>query len=123
VFQCNNQKIMRIAAFVVIAGTAVAGCSDIYYERRETVASGAADAVASNIAVQTIDPWPPRVADQRITMNGDRAALAAERYRFNRTIVPNGSGTSSAGYQQQQSAQQPAASTGTPTASAGTQIK
>ena len=36
---CAKMKIARIAALgVLIAGTALAGCSDIYYDRRETVA-------------------------------------------------------------------------------------
>jgi hypothetical protein len=115
---------MRVATLsVVVAGAALAGCSDIYFDRRETVAIGAADAVASNAAVQTIDPWPPYVSNQNISMNGERAELAIARYRANRSISPSGSGTSSAGYQQQQQTQQPAAS-GAPTASsAGTQVK
>ena len=48
----------RTVAAVVGLGVILAGCSDIYYDRRETILFGADDAVASNIAVQTIDPWP-----------------------------------------------------------------
>jgi type IV pilus biogenesis protein CpaD/CtpE len=117
-------KIFRVATLtVVMAGAALAGCSDIYYDRRETIASGAADAVASNLAVQTVDPWPPNVANQNIPMDGARAALAIDRYRTGRVISPSGAGTSSAGYQQQPT-QQPAASGGASTSTAaGTQVK
>jgi hypothetical protein len=99
---------IRIAALGVIAASTLAGCSDIYFVRRETVASGAGDAVASNIAVQMVDPWPPYVGDTRIAMNGDRAVLAAQRYRANRVIQPRGTGTSDA-YEAQQLPPQSAA--------------
>ena len=122
-FQCSKTKIIATLS-VVMAGAALAGCSDIYFDRRETVASGAADAVASNAAVQTVDPWPPYVSNQNISMNGERAELAIARYRANRSISPSGSGTSSAGYQQQQQQTQQPAASGAPTASsAGTQVK
>ena len=86
---------MRFTAFGIAATFMLAGCSDIYFDRRETVFSGAGDAVASNIAVQTIDPWPPNVGNTRISMNGDRAVLASQRYRANRVIPPRGTSTSS----------------------------
>lgn len=109
-YPCARLKIPRVATLALVTASAIlAGCSDIYYDRRETVSSGAADAVASNLAVQTIDPWPPYVANQNIAMNGDRAELAISRYRRNRVITPIGSGTSSSGYSQQQQAPQPAA--------------
>ncbi|MGZ5835553.1 MAG: hypothetical protein ACXWJ6_13875 [Xanthobacteraceae bacterium] len=122
-YPCVKAKMRRIAALVLVsASTALAGCSDIYYDRRETVSSGAADAVASNMAVQTIDPWPPNVANQNIAMNGDRAVLAAERYRANRVLWSNGSNTSSAGYTQPAQQQQPAMNSST-SGSSGTQVK
>ncbi len=115
---------MRAVTLGVVAVSVVlAGCSDIYYDRRETVASGAADAVASNIALQTIDPWPANVANTNIPMNGARAALAIQRYRTGRVLSPVGSGTSSAGYNQQpQTPQQSGAGAAQPSAT-GTQIQ
>ncbi len=105
--RCARKMSVRAAALGVIAASALGGCSDIYFDRRETVASGAGDAVASNIAVQTIDPWPPYVGDTRIAMNGDRAVIAAQRYRFNRVIPPRGTGTSAAYDVQSQGAPPP----------------
>jgi hypothetical protein len=97
VSRCVKSVSFRLAALgFVVAGSALAGCSDIYYVRREAISSGAGDAVASNIAVQTVDPWPPNVGNTNIAMNGDRAVLAAQRYRTNRVIPPRGTGTSAA---------------------------
>ena len=86
-------------------GVILAGCSDIYYDRRESILLGADDAVASNIAVQTIDPWPPNSVNRRAPVNGERVAAAIKRYRTGRVFIPVGNATSSS-YQQQQQQQQ-----------------
>jgi hypothetical protein len=120
--RCAKAKFTRIVALgVVAAASTLAGCSDIYYDRRETVASGAGDAVASNIAVQTVDPWPANVGNTRLSMNGDRAVLAAQRYRANRVIPPRGTGTSAAydAQVQQNAPPPPAAGGGAPSAASG----
>ena len=95
-------------ACVVIAivgvGTILAGCSDIYYDRRESILFGADDARASNMAVQTIDPWPPSSVDRRAPASGERVAAAIKRYRTGRVFIPIGNATSSS-YQQQQQQQ------------------
>jgi len=96
---------VRAVAAIVGLGTILAGCSDIYYDRRETILLGADDAVASNMAVQTIDPWPPGSANRRAPANGERVAAAIKRYRTGRVFMPIGNGTSSS-YQQQQQLQQ-----------------
>jgi hypothetical protein len=83
----------RAAACVIILGTTLAGCSDLYLDRRETVALAAGDAVASNRIVQTIDPWPADAADRRHVYNGDKMQSAAERYRTGKIIQPKGLGT------------------------------
>jgi hypothetical protein len=38
-------------------GTMLAGCSDIYFDRRETVALGADDHIGTNRVAQMIDTW------------------------------------------------------------------
>jgi hypothetical protein len=70
-------------------------CSDLYLDRRETVSFGAGDAVASDAALQTIDPWPPASANRDVRSNGPRMAGAIERYRTGKVIQPQGLGTSS----------------------------
>ena len=71
-------------------GMMLAGCSDIYFDRRDTVALGADDHIGTNRVAQMIDPWPRDVG------------------RTGRVIAPVNVTTSSTAYQQ---AQQAAAST------------
>jgi hypothetical protein len=102
----NKYSVARVAAAVVGLTTILAACSDIYYDRRETVLFGADDAVASNKAVQTIDPWPPGSADRSAPGNGPRVAAAISRYRTGKVYPPQGNGTSASYSQQPQQSQQ-----------------
>jgi hypothetical protein len=79
----------------VLLGAMLGGCSDLYWDRRESVAFYAGDAVDSNIAIHTIDPWPPAAAKRRLTANGELMQKAAERYRTNKTTPLRPMGTSS----------------------------
>jgi hypothetical protein len=133
----SNVPVALAAAATVGLGVILAGCSDLYYDRRETILFGADNAVASNIAVQTIDPWPPGSANRRAPANGERVAAAIRRYRTGRVFTPIGNGTSSTYLQQQQQQLQqqmtqdppPAASSGAGSGAggisvgAGTQVK
>jgi len=126
----NNLVATRTVAAIVGLGTIVSACSDIYYDRRETIHFGAADAVATNIALQTVDPWPPGSSNRNAPTNGDRVAAAIVRYRTGRVIPPVGSGTSSSYQQQQQQQQMPQQQTqtsqpasGVVTTDTGTQVK
>ena len=85
----------RIVGGAVLLASALAGCSDLYYDRRETVSFAAGDSVASAKAVQVIDPWPAAAYNRNIAYNGPRVAGAIERYRTGRIIEPKGTGTSS----------------------------
>jgi hypothetical protein len=62
-------------------GLALSGCSNQYYERKETVTFNAGEAVAWNIAQQTPDPWPKGVNNTHIVADGERAARAVRRYK------------------------------------------
>lgn len=84
------------AAVTLILG----GCSDLYFDRRETVALGADDHIAVNRAAQMVDPWPYHVANKNIAFNGDRMQTAAERYRRHEIIRPVSPITSSMTQQQ-----------------------
>ena len=95
-------------ALILLAGAMLAGCSDIYYDRRETIALGADDNVATNRVAQMIDPWPRYVGKRDIAFNGEKMQAAVERYRTGRTLPPVNVTTSSAAYQQ---AEQAAAAT------------
>jgi hypothetical protein len=51
-----------------------------------------------------IDPWPRNVGNRNIAFNGEKMQSAVERYRTNRVIPPVDTASSSAGFQQTQSA-------------------
>jgi hypothetical protein len=96
-----------LAVCVVLAAT-LPGCSDLYFDRRDTVSLVSGEAMAANRVAHTIDPWPPASSNRNIAYNGEKAAVAAERYRTGRVIPPVNATTSSAAYSQ---AQQQAQST------------
>jgi hypothetical protein len=74
---------IKLLASALVAGTLLGGCADIYYDRRETVAFGANDAVETNKATHVIDPWPRAAANRNITHDGHRMQTAVGRYRAN----------------------------------------
>jgi hypothetical protein len=83
----------------------------MYFDRRETIALGADDAVATNKITHMVDPWPRHSANRQIAFNGERVEAAQERYRHNRVYTPVNITTSSNDYQkvQQNAAAQQAA--------------
>ena len=85
----------KLAVPAVLLAVMLGGCSDLYWDRRDTVAFWAGDAPASNVAIHTIDPWPPAAAKRRLTANGELMQKAAERYRTNKTTPLRPLGTSS----------------------------
>jgi hypothetical protein len=105
-FRSRTKRAARAIGAVLIIGTALAGCSDIYYDRRETISLGAKDAVIANQVEQTIDPWPRQSGNTNLVFNGEKMQSAQERYRQNRVYPPVNATTSSAAYQAFQ--QQPA---------------
>ena len=84
---------IRTATLLVLAAS-VAGCSDIYTDRRDMISIAAGEAMAANRVTHTIDPWSPASANRHIAYNGERLQGAAERYRRHRVIRPVSPGTS-----------------------------
>jgi hypothetical protein len=78
------------------------GCADIYYDRRETIALGADDHIASNMVAQMIDPWPRYVGNKNLAYDGQRVQVAVECYRENNIVPPASRATTSLAVQQQQ---------------------
>jgi hypothetical protein len=68
--------------------TLLAACSDMYIDRRDTIALSTGNALAADKAIQTIDPWPPASANRDIAYNGRKMQAAVERYRTGRVIKP-----------------------------------
>ena len=78
----------RAIAATVMLGALLGGCSDIYFDRRETIALGAGDAVAANQVEQMVDPWPPYSGNRNLTFNGERMQRAVECYRIDKVTQP-----------------------------------
>jgi hypothetical protein len=84
------------------------GCSEYYFDRRDSVSLHSGEAMAANRVTQTIDPWSPASGNRNIAYNGEKAAVASERYRTGRVIPPANALTSSTYNQAAQQAQQAA---------------
>ena len=64
------------------------GCSEYYFDRRDGITLHSGEAMAANRVTQMIDPWPAASGNRNIAYNGEKAAVAAERYRTGRVIPP-----------------------------------
>jgi type IV pilus biogenesis protein CpaD/CtpE len=94
----------RFRALIPAIGFAgmLAGCStpEFYLDRRETISFGAGDAIAANIAAQTVDPWPRAAGNRNIASDGERMQAAVERYRQNKVTPLRSLSTSSVVFSQ-----------------------
>lgn len=114
----SRSGIERPAALAALVLAAVlGGCSDLYFDRRETIVPSAGDAIAANTVTHMVDPWPRASASRDIAFDGEKMQTAVERYRTNRIIQPVNATTSSVAYQQ---AAQAAASAASSTQSSST---
>jgi hypothetical protein len=77
-------------SIVLLVGLAslLGGCSDLYFDRRETISLSADDHIASNMVAQMADPWPRYVGNKNIAFNGQRMQAGVERYRKHEVIRP-----------------------------------
>ena len=87
----------RLCGLVLGLCATLGACTDpgFYTNHREGITFYGGNAVASNIAVQTIDPWPPHASDRHLRSDGERTQKAIERYRTDKVTPPQGSSTSS----------------------------
>jgi hypothetical protein len=79
-------------AIATVALPALADPYD-YRDHRDTISSSAGNASAANIAVQTIDPWPPYAKRTTNHLDGRRAGVAISRYQLNKSLEPRGLAT------------------------------
>ena len=84
------------AAAALALGAMLAGCSDIYWDHRETVDLSGGDAQAANTITQEVDPWPRYAGNKTIPYNGQKMQVAVERYRTGTVIPPVSAVTSDA---------------------------
>jgi len=92
----NFAKVVAAA----LTGAMLAGCSDIYSDRRETISPMVGNALAANRVAQMIDPWSKASANNNIAYSGEKMQTAYERYRTGRIIRPTHATTSSLNYSQ-----------------------
>jgi hypothetical protein len=86
--QPRTKSAVRAIAAVMAFGVLLAGCSDIYLDRRETIALGADNAVASNMVEEMVDPWPRYSNNNNLAFNGERMQRAVECYRKDKVTQP-----------------------------------
>ena len=94
-----SSKTLGMQTLVAVAIVAIPFCSISagdaqYFDRMDKITAGAGNSVAHNIAVQTINPWPRYVHNDRISVDGQRIGLAHKRYQANKSIPPRGLSTS-----------------------------
>jgi hypothetical protein len=65
---------------LLAAALSLSGCSNQYFERKESVTFSAGDAVAWNNAQMIIDPAPRRAYDTNIVTPGETAERAGKDY-------------------------------------------
>jgi len=89
-FRPRTEPTTRALAVAGALGVLLAGCSDpgLYLDRRDSIALSAGDAVAANMAMQTIDPWPAHSGNVNLAANGQKMQSAVERYRSNLVTQP-----------------------------------
>jgi hypothetical protein len=81
----------RLTSAAIVAatlGAVLGGCSDVYFDRRDTIVLGGGNAVAADQAMQMNNPWPPQSGNTAIAANGQRMQSAIERYRTNIVTQP-----------------------------------
>lgn len=85
----------RALSAALVCGLLLAACSDIYYDRRDTVSFRAGDSAATNRVTHAVDVWPQAAGYRDIESNGQKMQSAVERYRTNKVTPPVGMDTSS----------------------------
>ena len=94
---CFASATKALAAATLLVAM-LGGCSEYYFDRRDGVTLHSGESMAANRVTQMIDPWPAASGNRNIAYNGEKAAVAAERYRTGRVIPPVNVTTSSAAY-------------------------
>lgn len=98
VFSNNGIRAVRSALVIVLgilSGVGVACAWDHQYtDRMDSITKSAGNAVAHNKAVQTVDPWPRYVGNNRISIDSQRIAIGHQKYRANKSTAPAANATS-----------------------------
>jgi hypothetical protein len=86
---------MKLTA--VMGVLVLGGCSqELYTETQDSVTTQFGDAVKSNIAMQTVDPWPAHAQRTNLSYSGRPMNAAIDRYYTGTILPPVANGTDSA---------------------------
>jgi hypothetical protein len=86
--------LIKMAA--VLAALALGGCSqELYTETQDPVTLQFGDAVKSNVALQTVDPWPASAQNTNLSYKGRPMNSAIDRYYTGTILPPVANGTDS----------------------------
>ncbi|MGB6536819.1 MAG: hypothetical protein WBF58_12750 [Xanthobacteraceae bacterium] len=110
--RAERARLITASLTAIVLGITLCGCSDFYFDRRDTISLGAGDAIAANAAGEIIDPWPPHSGDTNIAANGQRMQAAVERYRNDRVTPPVDAMAAQATTASQSNSQSPTATAG-----------
>ena len=91
----KTKRVRALGAALLLAAW-LGGCSDLYWDHRETIGAASGDAIAANAVTQMIDPWPPNSGNKHIAYNGQKMQIAVERYRTGTVVPPVSAVTSDA---------------------------
>jgi hypothetical protein len=106
-----SRSATKVLIAATLLGAMLSGCSEYYFDRRDTITLYSGEAMAANRVTHMIDPWSAASGNRNIAYNGEKAATASERYRTGRVIPPVNATTSSAAYNQAAQQAQSAANT------------
>jgi len=81
-------RLVTGSAAVIVLGAWLCGCSDMYLDRRDSVALGAGDSIAANKLQEMVDPWPAESGNRNIAFNGQKMQKAVQRYRTDKVLDP-----------------------------------
>ena len=100
----TGQRFLSVVLLTLGFGS-LSGCSGLYsadddpFEyyraRRDSITFQNGNAIANNIAVQTVDPWPRSAGDARIDVDGERLLIAGQRYQSDNVEEPESLATQS----------------------------
>lgn len=78
----RSSKISRkVGVFAVLTATVfISGCTQSI-ARRDSISTSFGNAMASNTALQTVDPWPRNVENTHIHTDGAKSINAIDAYR------------------------------------------
>src|SRR5262249_11211183 len=102
---CQRERPMprpktRLCGLVLGLCATLSACTDpgFYTDHREGITFYGGNSVASNVAVQTVDPWPPHASDRHLPSGGGRTQQPTEPHRHDQCPPPLDSNTTAAQY-------------------------